>query len=132
MSLVTQCRTMAAGGWSPYRIHGLLMERGVSPCPSRSTVLYWCREDSNEAHRERSRREEQQRLAERATFKLSGKSVPYQEAFILELRRRGVSVAAIATVTSVVLEEAWNEEAVRRLLYRRADELAVEHEAVAA
>lgn len=116
---------MAEAGWAPYRIHQLLQQRGVTPLPSRSTVLYWCDEDRNARHRARSRRHQQQQIAERATFRLRGRSRPYREAFVVELRQAGLSVAAIAGVTSVVFDEGWPEHTVRRVLAAHADELGV-------
>lgn len=114
---------MAEAGWKPYEIHQLLKKRGVDPLPSRSTVLYWCDEERHERHLARSRRQQQQVVAEQATFKLRGQSRPYREAFVVELRRADVSAAAIAKVTEVVFDVPWSEDVVRRLLAAHAGEL---------
>lgn len=111
-----RARELYAAGWKPTKIRMLLVSEGHGS-PSVSTIREWVDPVYRERNRDRATDRNTRVAAERASFRLPGRSPQYQRAFMLELRSRGTPVATIARVCEIVFGVRYSREQIRAMLH---------------
>lgn len=103
LATMNRARELASGGWGPRRIAELLDAEGLGR-PARLTIQRWIRPEKAQRHIQSNRVHAARLAAERATFRLPGRSPEYRRAFMYELRKGGLSCQAIAVVHGIVFD----------------------------
>jgi hypothetical protein len=112
VATMSRARELHAAEWTPTEVRGLLEQEG-HPVPSVKTLQKWFDPKYGARQLAKARALARAKRAETAVFRLPSSRPEYQKAFMVVLRRQGLSYRDIAVVASIVFGARLSAEQAR-------------------